>query len=192
MKALNAGEEGSGTSIAVQRDGKILVGGYSYIEGKGAQATLIRFTRRGRIQRSFGTNGMFTVGGSDRWEYVNGMARASDGSVILAGTIEGGDTDDAFLYRLKGSDLVLLAKPSVYIGSRLPLRPIARYLKMQLPQGASLSARVLPASSTICKIERGALRGLKRGRCMVRITVTRSDDTSVSRRVTLITRRNTG
>jgi len=192
MKALNAGEEGSGTSIAVQRDGKILVGGYSYIEGKGAQATLIRFTRRGRIQRSFGTNGMFTVGSSDHWEYVNGMVRTSDGSVILAGTIEGGDTDDAFLYRLKGSDLVLPAKPSVYIGSGLRLRPIARYLGLQLPTGSTITARVESSSSTICKIERGALRGLKRGRCVVRVTVTRSDDTSVSRRVTLITRRSFG
>jgi len=120
------------------------------------------------------------------------MVRTSDGSVILAGTIEGGDTDDAFLYRLKGSDLVLPAKPSVYIGSRLPLRPIARYLEMRLPPGASVSAQVVATSRAICKIERGALRGLKRGRCVVRITVTRSDDTSVSRRVTLITRRNFG
>ncbi len=61
--------------LAIQRDGKVLAGGFS------SGATLVRYTRRGDLDRGFGTGGKVTAAVGP----VYGMALQPDGKIVVAG-----------------------------------------------------------------------------------------------------------
>jgi uncharacterized delta-60 repeat protein len=93
-------------SLAIQPDGKILVGGYG---GHRTQLTddlmVVRFDGEGHLDQSFGTDGVVLsdVGGNDIGRSV---AVQPDGKVLLAGFTEDGVTSDFVLARyLPGGSL---------------------------------------------------------------------------------------
>lgn len=74
----------SGQSVAVQRDGRILLAGYSIVGGSN-DFSLVRYTTNGSLDTSFGSGGKVATnfGGDD---VASGMAIQDDGKILLAGT----------------------------------------------------------------------------------------------------------
>ncbi|MCG3166637.1 MAG: hypothetical protein POELPBGB_02417 [Bacteroidia bacterium] len=84
-----------GTSIVVQPDGKILVAGYSYIQGD-HDFVIIRYTSDGNYDNTFSGDGMTSVNfGSLYNDFCMDMVLQSDGKIILAGHyyINSGNSD---------------------------------------------------------------------------------------------------
>ncbi len=83
-------------AVAIQSDGKIVVGGYSTTASKGRDVTVIRLDVNGSLDSTFGTNGIWNrptrVNGADE---VSAIALQPDGKMVLAGyrTFVGPDTD---------------------------------------------------------------------------------------------------
>lgn len=83
----------SATCVSVQKDGKILAGGYSWGASYESPFTLLRYNQNGSLDNNFGTGGRvityFGVGGSGGDNYENsevyGMALQDDGKIILTG-----------------------------------------------------------------------------------------------------------
>jgi uncharacterized delta-60 repeat protein len=72
----------NGSAIQVQPDGKILIGGsWTFL---GSTTFLARLTARGRVDYSFGTNGLAATSFRN-WNVINSIAMASDGKVIVTG-----------------------------------------------------------------------------------------------------------
>jgi uncharacterized delta-60 repeat protein len=82
--------DGLGEDVAVQTNGKILVGGYTQVSIQGLyDFALVRYNSDGSIDTGFGTNGLTTTsfgsgfnGGDDR---AHAMALQSNGKIVLAG-----------------------------------------------------------------------------------------------------------
>jgi uncharacterized delta-60 repeat protein len=111
--------------VALQPDGKILVCGSVSVKTQGvtSKAYLVsRYTANGTLDTSFGTKGTFT------WDYGKGddgagrMALLSDGSILVAGSANGGlaGGSSASLFKLSptgtrvtsyGTNGILLANP---------------------------------------------------------------------------------
>jgi uncharacterized delta-60 repeat protein len=92
------GADGEGRAVALQPDGKIIVGGSGF-SGNTRDFALARFDANGSIDTSFGTNGVVTtdiLGGADT---VTGLALQPDGKIVAAGTAETGSTSDFALVR---------------------------------------------------------------------------------------------
>ncbi len=84
---VNPGQWGTGESVVVQSDGKILVAGYGQKSGYGFNTdfVLLHFTADGTLDTSFGNNGLITT------DFGNGEDRAhsmvqSDGKILLSGS----------------------------------------------------------------------------------------------------------
>ncbi len=87
MVTVNPGQWGTGESVVVQSDGKILVAGYGQKSGYGFNTdfVLLHFTADGTLDTSFGSNGIITT------DFGNGEDRAhsmvqSDGKILVAGS----------------------------------------------------------------------------------------------------------
>jgi uncharacterized delta-60 repeat protein len=76
-----------GDGIAVQADGKIVVGGgcgYAYTLKKGA-ACAVRYTTDGTLDAGFGVGGVARIDVTPTRDWANSMALQSDGKIVLAG-----------------------------------------------------------------------------------------------------------
>jgi uncharacterized delta-60 repeat protein len=72
------------TAAALQTDGKIIAVGYSHNTTTNDDYMLVRFKSNGKIDSSFGTNGItFTDFGGD--DLANGVALQSDGKIVVVG-----------------------------------------------------------------------------------------------------------
>ncbi|HVX28072.1 MAG TPA: T9SS type A sorting domain-containing protein [Parafilimonas sp.] len=72
------------TSAALQPDGKIIAAGYSHNTTTNDDYMLVRFKPNGKIDSSFGTNGVtFTDFGG--YDDANGVALQSDGKIVVVG-----------------------------------------------------------------------------------------------------------
>lgn len=71
------------SSAVVQKDGKIVVGGYSW-NGKNNDFTVIRYNTNGSLDKSFSSDGkqMTDFGGDD---YANSIAIQGDGKIVVGG-----------------------------------------------------------------------------------------------------------
>lgn len=90
------------TCVAIQEDGKIVLGGYAQANTKGDyDFAAVRLHADGTLDQTFGIDGRTTVAfqlGGDRYEQANGIAIAPDGKIVLAGTAvksRSGDSDFA-------------------------------------------------------------------------------------------------
>jgi uncharacterized delta-60 repeat protein len=95
MKDLG-GDDG-GRAVAIQKDGKIVVGGSSkfFFFQKQPQSLLARFSADGQLDKSFGTNGQtltYLAPGED--STINALALQADGKVVAVG--EAGTTNPGF------------------------------------------------------------------------------------------------
>ncbi|MBL9131306.1 MAG: hypothetical protein JNG86_08915 [Verrucomicrobiaceae bacterium] len=83
ITSIGAGHD-YGTCMAVQSDGKIVVGGNSF-NGTNNDFAVVRYTTTGTLDSSFGTGGKATFDfGANEAGF--GMALQSDGKIILVGT----------------------------------------------------------------------------------------------------------
>jgi hypothetical protein len=57
------------------------------------------------------------------------------------------------------------------IGKSTTIKSLATYLKLVVPSGAKLSARVASSSGKICRIVSTSVKALKKGTCALSITM---------------------
>ena len=87
-------------AAAIQTDGKILLAGYSYVDG-GYDFVLIRYNAEGTLDNTFGVAGKVTTDIRNCQYNCSDRGRAviiqSDGKILLAGqSLNGGNTDYDF------------------------------------------------------------------------------------------------
>jgi uncharacterized delta-60 repeat protein len=83
-------------SVAVQADGKIVVGGSSYVKNPFSEPTdfaLFRYSSDGSLDSGFGTGGMTLVDEIGGHDAVRAIKLQSNGKILAAGTV-GGDPND--------------------------------------------------------------------------------------------------
>jgi uncharacterized delta-60 repeat protein len=87
-----------GYSLAIQPDGKILLGG-SCLNGSNPDFCIARFNSNGSPDNSFGTNGTVTIdiGSSDDYGYS--LSIQPDGKILLGGYCDNGSNDDFCIAR---------------------------------------------------------------------------------------------
>lgn len=78
-----AGESVSGDDLAIQPDGKIIVGGVKTPAGD--HFAVMRFTRSGALDTTFGTNGVAQTRVGNTSHSVTAVALQPDGKILLAG-----------------------------------------------------------------------------------------------------------
>lgn len=115
-------EEDSAMGIAIQEDGKIILGGFSSISAKGDFA-LARYHPDGSLDKSFGTGGkvLTDLAGTNDSDYITCMQLLADGRILTAGNANNNNlefTSDAGIVRYMpdgqldptfGSDGVVIA-----------------------------------------------------------------------------------
>jgi len=90
------GPSGYGSSVAIEPDGKIVLGGYAW---NGDGFALVRYNSSGSLDASFGSDGEVTtaIGSSD--DEGNSVAVQSDGKIVVAGYTYNGSNYDFALVR---------------------------------------------------------------------------------------------
>lgn len=69
-------------SLAIQSDGKLVVGGKALINGSGQQIALVRYNSNGTIDNSFNSNGIVLVPSGT---YLSKMKIQNDGKILITG-----------------------------------------------------------------------------------------------------------
>ncbi|MFK7784557.1 MAG: hypothetical protein AB8B56_05570, partial [Crocinitomicaceae bacterium] len=89
-----------GSSVALQSDGKILVGGTTDL-GLGASfdAIVARLNADGTLDNSFGSSGIVTTDFAGMDDVINGMTLQSDGKIVVGGTTDNNGDDDFLVIR---------------------------------------------------------------------------------------------
>jgi uncharacterized delta-60 repeat protein len=83
--AIAADSSAHGESVAVQRDGKIVVAGYAEV-GRGDQFALVRYNSDGSLDTSLNSSGKVTTAvGTGTWG-GEGVALQEDGKIVVAGS----------------------------------------------------------------------------------------------------------
>jgi uncharacterized delta-60 repeat protein len=82
------GYKDGANAVAIQKNGKILAAGYSEDStGKSAFA-LVRYLTHGKVDSSFGNNGIVTTYFHNKSSVANAIAIQNDGKIILAGYLK--------------------------------------------------------------------------------------------------------
>lgn len=92
------GNDDNGYSVAIQGDGKIVVGGITYRNGN-ADLALIRHTPSGGLDGTFGVGGIVVASYRDGADYLRGLAIQPDGKIVVIGSSALGDKLDCALAR---------------------------------------------------------------------------------------------
>ncbi len=85
--AINSieGRVAGATTVAIQPDGKIVAGGYSY-DGLFTNSTLVRYETKGGVDPTFGTDGIaVTAFSQDSDSYTTDVSIQTDGRIVVAG-----------------------------------------------------------------------------------------------------------
>lgn len=77
-------------SLAVQADGKVLAA------GRGRSSFVVRYTRRGKVDRGFGTRGRADLPAAVEQATIGSVALQSDGRIVLSARTD----SDSYLFRL--------------------------------------------------------------------------------------------
>ncbi|MEI7801624.1 MAG: T9SS type A sorting domain-containing protein [Bacteroidota bacterium] len=95
------GGESLANSVAIQTDGKIVVGGYSIGSSTSNDFLIMRLNSDGTLDNSFGTNGVVTTDFNGTGDVVNGISIQADGKIVAAGyaTPSGGGATDMAVAR---------------------------------------------------------------------------------------------
>jgi uncharacterized delta-60 repeat protein len=92
------GRADHGDTVAVQPDGRIVVGGSAYI-GSVPDFAIARYNSDGSLDNSFGIGGLVTTDFSGSDDYGNSVALQADNKIVLAGTADTGGSRDFALAR---------------------------------------------------------------------------------------------
>ncbi|HEY7098680.1 MAG TPA: delta-60 repeat domain-containing protein [Terriglobales bacterium] len=93
----------SASAAVLQADGKIVAGGYASTANVQNPFTLIRYNPNGKVDTTFGRNGIATVNFGRILQSVGGggLALQADGKIVAAGFSSGeGSTDDFLISRI--------------------------------------------------------------------------------------------
>jgi uncharacterized delta-60 repeat protein len=85
-----------GYSLAIQPDGKILLGGTCH-----SDFCIARFDSDGTLDTSFGTGGKVRRTIGSHWDYGNSLAIQPDGKILLGGYCDGRSDEDFCIARFK-------------------------------------------------------------------------------------------
>lgn len=96
--SIGSGDD-AGQSVALQADGKIIVGGYAH-NGSNYDFAIARYTTNGVLDATFGGTGVlaFPIGNGD--DTGSAIALEPDGKIVLAGTYFNGANNDFAVARL--------------------------------------------------------------------------------------------
>lgn len=90
-------------SVIFQSDGKVVVGGFAtsnnYFGGGDTKFALVRYTKNGDLDSSFGTGGKVMTNFSSLSDAANSITLQSNGKIIAAGVTNIGDFADYALAR---------------------------------------------------------------------------------------------
>jgi uncharacterized delta-60 repeat protein len=101
VKSLQNGED-LAKSVAIQPDGKIVVAGSSF-NGDSFDFAIARFTPEGRLDNTFGKDGILLTSVRDGDDKIYAMALQPDGKIIVAGSSDNGSVDDIALMRINSN-----------------------------------------------------------------------------------------
>ncbi|MFN9912689.1 MAG: delta-60 repeat domain-containing protein, partial [Pirellulaceae bacterium] len=103
MTLIGTGAD-QGLSVAVQPDGKVLVGGYARI-GTTDDFALVRYNADGSLDSSFGTGGMVTTAIGTGTDWAQSLTIQPDGKIVVGGySLIGGNWDFALVrYNANGT-----------------------------------------------------------------------------------------
>ena len=93
-----AGDNDTARGIAVQSDGKIVVGGVAAVAGNNDFA-VVRLNADGSLDASFGTGGKITTAIGAGADEARGLAIQTDGKIVLTGYSHNGTNEDVALVR---------------------------------------------------------------------------------------------
>jgi uncharacterized delta-60 repeat protein len=96
----NIGSSNEGYSLAIQPDGKILLGGSCY-DGSNNDFCIARFNSNGTLDTSFGSSGKVIQPIGSSSDFGNSLAIQPDGKILLGGSCEGVSNDDFCIARFK-------------------------------------------------------------------------------------------
>jgi uncharacterized delta-60 repeat protein len=85
----------SGWAVAMQSDGKIVVGGDTYMGPGDFDHAVVRLTTTGSLDTSFNTTGIATANYGGGAAFGRGIAVQTDGKILLSGEYNGGNFDVA-------------------------------------------------------------------------------------------------
>jgi uncharacterized delta-60 repeat protein len=88
----NLSSASDGRSIAIQADGKVLVGGY-FSNSSGSDYVITRYSSTGVIDPTFGTNGITYIN-YGTWDYFKKLSLQTDGKILLTGYLASGTTSE--------------------------------------------------------------------------------------------------
>jgi uncharacterized delta-60 repeat protein len=91
-----------GQSLAIQPDGKILLGGYCY-NGTYADFCIARFNSNGDLDTSFGNSGKVIQSNSTFHDYGQSLAIQPDGKILLGGRCQGVSNTDFCIARFNSN-----------------------------------------------------------------------------------------
>lgn len=102
-------------SLVLQDDGTILGGG-SKTEGDNPKALLVQLTSSGEINTEYGENGEILLDLDATSSVINSMVMNSEGELIVAGAVNNGEYDEAFVAKRSsdGSPVSDFATSGVY------------------------------------------------------------------------------
>ncbi len=87
-------------AITVLENDKILGGG-SFFDGSSNRAGLLQLNEDGTIDSSYAENGRALISTGGESSTIHSMATASDGSIVIAGAINNGKYNEAFIGKIK-------------------------------------------------------------------------------------------
>jgi uncharacterized delta-60 repeat protein len=99
------GEIDVARSVAIQADGKIIVGGDAYVSTNNYDFALVRYNQDGMLDASFGSGGKVTTDFAGAEDFGHAAALLADGRIVLAGSASNGSDMDfaAARYNSNGS-----------------------------------------------------------------------------------------
>ncbi|MBK7233776.1 MAG: T9SS type A sorting domain-containing protein [Saprospiraceae bacterium] len=86
-------------SIALQSDGKILLGGYSTLNRVNSDFAVARYTSDGKLDHTFGIGGMMHTPIGSGHDIATSIAIQPDGKIVLAGRSQNGNKYDFSIVR---------------------------------------------------------------------------------------------
>jgi uncharacterized delta-60 repeat protein len=92
-----------GRGVAVQPDGKIVAGGFFYVNGLNTDFVLVRYANDGTLDNTFGTGGISSAGIGTNADNGNALVLQQDGRILLAGTTNNGMNNDLALVRFNSN-----------------------------------------------------------------------------------------
>lgn len=99
------GQYGEARAIALQSDGRVLIGGSAYFDVTFNDLAIARFTTSGALDTTFSGNGRLNIPANGSLDLVRAITALPDGRIQVGGKFDGGTTDMMSLRLLANGDM---------------------------------------------------------------------------------------